>query len=94
MRNAISTLFRDEADIRQVIKLKAGAGAGTEVQYFTITLANASVSEINMQMPNTRHPDLMKFDTFEEVAFAYESIQWTWVDGGVTTSDSWAGRGD
>jgi type VI secretion system secreted protein Hcp len=36
----------------------------------------------------------MKLDTFEEVAFTYESIQWTWVDGGVTTSDTWAGRGD
>jgi type VI secretion system secreted protein Hcp len=58
-------------------QMKAAAGVGSEVQYFTITLSGASVTEINMQMPNNKHPDLMKFATFEEVAFNYESIQWT-----------------
>src|SRR4051794_8658841 len=75
-------------------QMKAAAGVGTEVQHFTITLVGASVTEINMQMPNNKHPDLMKFETFEEVAFNYESIQWTWNDGGLTTSDTWGGRGD
>jgi type VI secretion system secreted protein Hcp len=75
-------------------QLRAATGTGAEVQYFTITLSNASVTEINMQMPNTRHPDLMKLETFEEVAFNYESIQWTWNDGGLTASDDWGGRID
>jgi type VI secretion system secreted protein Hcp len=75
-------------------QLRASTGVGAEVQYFTITLTNASVSEINMQMPNNKHPDLMKLDTFEEVAFNYETIEWTWNDGDITGSDSWAGRVD
>src|SRR4051794_13109222 len=75
-------------------QLRAASGTGAEVQYFTITLANAVVSEINMQMPNNKHPDLMKLDTFEEVAFNYETIQWTWTDGGLTASDNWGERID
>jgi type VI secretion system secreted protein Hcp len=75
-------------------QVRATTGTGAEVQYFTITLTNASVTEINLQMPNTRHPDLAKLDTFEEVAFNYETIQWTWKDGGITASDSWAQRSD
>jgi type VI secretion system secreted protein Hcp len=75
-------------------QVRAAAGVGTEVQYFTITLTNASVAEINMQMPNNKHPELMKLDTFEEVAFNYEAIEWTWKDGGITTSDNWGERID
>jgi type VI secretion system secreted protein Hcp len=42
-----------------------------------------------MEMPNNKHPDLMRLETFEEVAFTYQRIEWTWTDGGVTSSDDW-----
>jgi type VI secretion system secreted protein Hcp len=70
-------------------QLKGGSGVGAEVQYFTIALTNASIAGINMQMPNTRHPDLAKLEIFEEVAFTYQKIEWTWTDGSVTASDDW-----
>jgi type VI secretion system secreted protein Hcp len=47
-----------------------------------------------MQMPNNKHPELTKLDTFEEVAFTYETIEWTWKDGGITASDNWGERID
>jgi hypothetical protein len=25
----------------------------------------------------------------EEVQFTYQKIEWTWVDGGITSSDTW-----
>jgi type VI secretion system secreted protein Hcp len=75
-------------------QLRAAAGVGTEVQHFTITLTNASIAAIHTEMPNNKHPDLMKLETFEQVAFAYEGITWTWTDGGITASDEWAGRID
>jgi type VI secretion system secreted protein Hcp len=56
---------------------------------FTIRLTNASIASINTQMPNNKHPDLARFETFEDVAFTYQSIEWTWTDGGLTASDDW-----
>jgi type VI secretion system secreted protein Hcp len=65
------------------------SATGVEQQHFTITLTNASIASIHMEMPNNKHPDLMKLETFEEVAFTYQRIDWTWTDGGVTSSDDW-----
>jgi len=73
-------------------QMTGGAGAGTEVQHFTITLTNASISSIHMEMPNTKDPELTKLETFEEVAFIYQKIEWTWTDGGITAVDDWMAR--
>jgi type VI secretion system secreted protein Hcp len=73
-------------------QLKASTGAGTEVQHFTIRLTNASIASINMQMPNNKHPDLVKLNPFEDVAFSYQRIEWTWTDSAITASDDWADR--
>ena len=64
-------------------------GTGAEVNDFTITLQNASIASIRMTMPNNKDPELMKLATYEEIAFTYEKITWTWVDGGITASDDW-----
>jgi type VI secretion system secreted protein Hcp len=70
-------------------QLRATTGTGTEVQHFTIRLTNASIASIRMQMPNIRDPELMKLETFEEIAFTYQKIEWTWTDGGITAVDDW-----
>lgn len=65
------------------------SGAGAETQYFTITLKNARVTSIHEVMANNRDATQMKLAAYEEVAFTYESITWTWTDGGMTATDSW-----
>jgi type VI secretion system secreted protein Hcp len=70
-------------------QLRASAGTGTEVQHYTITLENANIASISSRMPNNKHPDLMKFAEYEEVAFTYQKITWTWNDGGITAEDDW-----
>ena len=71
-------------------KVAGPAGlAGTEVNDFTISLTNASIASIALVMPNTRHPDLAKLATYEEIAFTYQKITWTWNDGAITASDDW-----
>jgi type VI secretion system secreted protein Hcp len=70
-------------------QLKATAGAGMEVQHYTITLENANIAAINFRMANNKHPDLMKFAEYEEIAFTYQKITWTWNDGGITADDDW-----
>ena len=64
-------------------------GLGSEINHFVIELENASIASISFRSPNNKHPDLMKFAEYEEVAFVYEKITWTWVKGGVMASDAW-----
>ncbi len=68
---------------------KAVAGGGSEVQHFTVSLTNARICSIDFQQPNTKHPDLVKLGDFEEVGFAYQKIEWTWMDGGISFTDDW-----
>ena len=52
-------------------------------------LTNANIASIAFRMPNNKHPDLMKFTEYEEIAFTYQKISWTWTDGGITAEDDW-----
>lgn len=70
----------------------AAGGAGTEVQYYTVKLTNASITTIDTRMLNNKNPELVKYAPYEEVAFTYQKIEWTWTDGGITASDDWEAR--
>jgi len=65
------------------------SATGAEQQHFTIKLTNANIASIAFRMPNNKHPDLMKFAEYEEIAFTYQKIEWTWTDGGITAMDDW-----
>ena len=70
-------------------QLDAKRGTGSEVQHYTIKLENANIASISFRMANNKHPDLMKFELYEEIAFTYEKIIWTWKDGGIEAEDNW-----
>jgi type VI secretion system secreted protein Hcp len=70
-------------------QIKAISGGGNEVQHYTVKLTNANIASIAFRMANNKHPDLMKFAEYEEVAFTYQKIEWTWNDGGITAGDDW-----
>ena len=36
-----------------------------------------------------RNPELMKYAEYEEIAFTYQKITWTWIEGGITAEDDW-----
>ena len=69
-------------------QIKAGTGVGSEVQHYTVTLNNSRIVDIKFKMANIKNPELQKYTEYEEVSFVYESISWTWNDGGITASDS------
>lgn len=69
--------------------LGPGGGAGAEVNDYTIALEDAAIASIRTVMPNNRDPELTKRATYEEIAFTYRKITWTWVDGGITATDDW-----
>ena len=63
---------------------------GVEQQFYTIKLTNANIASINFHMLNNKNPELMKYAEYEEVAFTYQRIEWTFVEGGITTQDDWS----
>lgn len=70
---------------------RPGTGAeGAEVQYYTIKLKNARVASIHDVMPNNKDPELSRYAAYEELGFSYESITWSWNDGGLAATDDWA----
>ena len=73
-------------------QIKATTGVGAEVNHFTVKLTNANIASIDFRMANIRHPDLVKFPEWEEIAMTYQKIEWTWTDGGIMAVDDWEAR--
>jgi type VI secretion system secreted protein Hcp len=68
---------------------KAGTGVGSEVQHYTIELVNANIASIGQRMLNNKNPELTRYVEYEEIAFTYQKITWTWTNGGITAEDDW-----
>lgn len=67
---------------------KSAAGAGVEAQHYTVKLTNARIASIGFRMANNKDPELAKLTEYEEIAFTYERIEWTWVDGNIVAADA------
>lgn len=65
------------------------SATGVEKQHYTVKLTNANISQIHFKMANNKSPKLSRFNEYEEIAFTYQKIEWTWVEGGVTSEDDW-----
>jgi type VI secretion system secreted protein Hcp len=62
---------------------------GTEAHIYTMKLTNAMIASIHFEKANMRIPANAALKDFEVIAFTYESIEWTFVDGGITAQDDW-----
>ncbi|WP_263380216.1 Hcp family type VI secretion system effector [Granulicella paludicola] len=69
--------------------IAASGTAAAEQQTYTITLTNASISDIHESMPSNVDPSQVRLPLQEEVSFTYQKIQWTWTEGGITAGDDW-----
>jgi type VI secretion system secreted protein Hcp len=68
------------------------AGDGTTEQFFSVELKNGHVSAIKHHLPNTIVALTAGEPPQEEVSFVFKDITWTYTNGGITHSDSWAGN--
>ena len=82
-------LIGNEAAKEWELQFFRQAPTGQETQYFTVRLTNAGIASIEMTMPNNKRSDLAGLETYEEVEFVYQRIEWTWVDGGLVAADDW-----
>ena len=62
---------------------------GAEEQYYTITLTNARVVSTRAWNPNKQDRTVAEYIPSVEVSFTYQTITWTYEDGGITHEDSW-----
>ncbi len=65
------------------------SATGAELQHYTVKLTNANIASIHFRMLNNKNPELMKYAEYEEIAFTYQKIIWTWTQGGITAEDDW-----
>ncbi len=84
-----SALVNNETLTGWELQCFAAKSAGLEVNNYTVTLTNASISGINSIMLNNKVPENNKMPMMEEVSFTYQKIQWTWVDEGIIAEDNW-----
>ena len=52
-------------------------------------LTNATISSIVDDMANNKVVENAKLPMLEIISFTYQKIEWTWVDSGITSTDSW-----
>jgi type VI secretion system secreted protein Hcp len=71
------------------LKFYSAAVTGVEKQTYTVKLTDALITDIRFFLPNTKIPESVKLNPYEEIEFTYQTIQWTWVDGNITTTDQW-----
>lgn len=62
---------------------------GNEEHCFTITLEEAIITNINLEMPHCQDAKMERFTQFEKVAFQYRKIVWTDELNGVEGQDDW-----
>jgi type VI secretion system secreted protein Hcp len=62
---------------------------GREVKYFTIELMNAKIVSIAPSFPTALLSQNNAYPHMETLAFTYQKIRWTWLDGGIESEDTW-----
>jgi type VI secretion system secreted protein Hcp len=67
---------------------RAGSG-GIEAPYYRMELVNAAVAAIKAEMLNNAYPENVPLKERERVAFTYQRITWTYLDGPISAEDDW-----
>lgn len=65
-------------------------GDGTTQQFYTIEIKQGRVGSIKQYVPDTTVEANTAEHPLEEITFTFHTINWTWVDGGVSAEDSWS----
>lgn len=65
---------------------------GVEEVHYTITLANATISNVKQYVGDTRHDNASDTHELEDVSFTYERIEWDNKWDKTTAFDSWKGN--
>ncbi|MEF1207892.1 type VI secretion system tube protein TssD, partial [Photobacterium damselae] len=62
---------------------------GKQEHYFTTTLTDATIVDINTHMPHCQDPSKADFTQLIEVSMAYRKINWDHTISGTSGADDW-----
>ena len=68
-------------------------GSRAEVKYYTITLRQARIVDIQPYMPMSFVPANESYRHMEQISFVYEEIEWNWIPDSVVEMDQWRAPG-
>lgn len=68
------------------------AGDGTTEQFFTVAIKGGRVFSQKLMILNTLDPTEATEPPLEEVGFVFQTINWTYTNGGIEHEDNWAGK--
>ena len=85
----LSALYTNENLTTMHLSFLRTTPAGIDVEFMTIDLTNASVSEVASTVPNVSDPNLSKLQEYNDVSFTYQKITTTFTVGGITATDDW-----
>jgi type VI secretion system secreted protein Hcp len=60
-----------------------------EVNIYTVTLTDATVSGIRFHLPTNKNAPAAKLEPYEEVQFTYRRIDWAYNEPSLAASDDW-----
>lgn len=67
------------------------SGDGTTEQFYSVEIKEGNVSSVKEIVPETIQAATAGEPPQEEITFVFKTITWTYTNGGVTHTDSWAG---
>lgn len=85
----MSALLNNEKITEMTLRFWQPSRTGQEFQYFTIELKDASIVDINQEMLNNKYPENVQHKEREHISFVYQTITWTYEDGGISVTDHW-----
>lgn len=85
----MNAIVNNENLTKVTFKLYHPDSRGQRVLYLTITLTNASISDITSWLPNRVDPVNDAYSPFHEISFTYQKIEWRGDPGGVVGQDDW-----
>ena len=65
---------------------------GEEEHYYTVLIENGYVASVRQEQSNILYAESADLPVMERVSFVFQDITWTYVNGGATHQDSWAGE--
>jgi type VI secretion system secreted protein Hcp len=84
-----TALVTNETLVTWRLDLARPSRIGSEGLFYTILLTDATIASIHFAVPEQSDPEVVKIDDYEEIAFVYRKIEWTFSPGNVTASDDW-----
>ncbi len=66
--------------------------AGTEEEYFRHTLTGVKVVSFKPIVHDVKAKAKEKYGHLEQIQFRYQTIRWEYLDGNITTQDTWTNK--